>query len=153
MASIAKLPRTLKRPKVRPPRPVCLPDGEYNATLKAWCLNQVPGEKRTDYKRLELHWQITYKGGPIIIRQFFNVAETKRGLSAGWSSKLMRNYATLFSYPRKELIDPDNFAGCLIKVATRTVEHGRGSRKLSGKAKYSVVESLVELVAGANPNE
>ena len=146
-------PHTLERSRVLPPRPVLLPDSEYEATLKCWCTNLIPGEKRNGTEKLELHWQIIRDGEPIVIRQFFNIGKTRRGINVGWNSKLMRNFAALYGYPKDKYIDPDDFAGKVIKITTRTVDTGRGDKKLKGMARYSVVESLNELVAGKNPNE
>lgn len=153
LPQIAVKHKTLERPKAVPPRPVLLPDGEYDATLKCWRLNHVPGEKRTGIKKLELHWQIQSfeHDEPVVLRQFFNVGDTKIGISAGWCSKLMRNYATAFGYPRKQYVNPDHFAGCLLKVSTRTISTGRGKIKLDSGARYSIVEAITDLIAGAPP--
>ena len=144
---------TLERSQARPPRPVLLPDSDYEATLKCWRTNSIPGEKSNGTEKLELHWQIIRDGETIVIRQFFNIGKTRRGINVGWSSKLMRNYAALYGYSKNQYVDPDDFARRVIRLTTTTVKSGRGDKKLKGMARYSIVESLNELVAGKNPNE
>lgn len=133
--------RTLQNQKLPPPRPVVLPDGEYDAYLIGWRVTNDHHEtQKKDAKKLELHWKLIQEG--VVVRQFLAVHETKRGLSNGWQSNLHKSYASLFGWAETDVIDPDEFGGFPIKLKTRT----SGKDKL----KYSVVESLIGRISGEN---
>ena len=105
---------TYERPKASPPRPILIPDDIYEAVLECWRLSSIPGEKKKGYEKLELHWNLMYQGEQVRLRQFFNVSVTKKGLHAGWSSNLMRNYASVFGYPLRNIINPDDDNHCIV---------------------------------------
>ena len=156
MANLAVIHNSLKRSSLVPPRPVQLSDGEYKASLKAWTINTMPGEKRKGYVKLEMHWQVVTEGSDknVILRSFHNVALThNKQISVGWSSKLARDYASVYGYPAKATdIHPDNLEGRLLKVRVRTITQDRNRKSLNVNARYSVVDGLLELIAGGNPN-
>jgi hypothetical protein len=137
--------------------PPLIPTGEYLAFGVGFLVMRI-----NKMLKLRVDWdvQVPVPDGPdgtvlLRISRFYKLrGKGPRKLEAGPSSDLRREYILLFgrSPSRRGKIDPRMFIGVAARVEVRTVTHDFRQRELPAAAQYSVINRVIEHIAGNRPS-